>query len=67
MSALNSVAEVQWLLDHGADPRIRDRLSRHAIQYALHSGELRRLLRDQRRVLDSLEAGELGLTGLTGS
>lgn len=67
MSALNLVAEVQWLLDHGADPRIRDRLGRLAIQYALHSGELRRLLRDQRRVLDSLEAGELGLTGLTGS
>lgn len=62
MSGLDLVPEVQWLLDHGANPRIRDGLGRFAIQYAILSGEVRRLLRDQRRLLTSLEARELGLT-----
>lgn len=55
------MAEVQWLLDYGADPRIRDELGRLAIQYALHSEPVRQLLRERRNVLDSLEAGEEGL------
>lgn len=62
MSGLDLVPEVQWLLNHGAGPRIRDGLGRLAIQYAILSGAVRRLLRDQRRLLSSLEAGELGLT-----
>lgn len=64
ISGLDLVAEVQWLLDHGADPRIRDELGRLAIQYALHSKQVREILREQGNILDSLEAGEDGLAAV---
>lgn len=56
------MTEAQWLLDHGADPRIEDRLGRIVIQHALHSEQVRQLLREQTERLNSLEAGEKGLT-----
>lgn len=49
--------EVRWFLKHGADPRIKDGLGQIAIQYAIHSREVRVLMREQSKKLDSLEAG----------